>query len=215
MVRDTRNKTGQLTRLLVYQNDAMIKIEPNFTLRGSVFPCEVKELCQKAQDNFLKYVRIKTLPKADVYGGKICAALDRCHPRDLFDIKLLLEQGQLSKEIRQAFIIYLASTGRPMHELLSPKPINDFELLFNKQFVGMTDEPLSYDQLLPIQNKLATQLINDFSDEERRFLLSVKSGEPDWSLMPIIGIDQLPGIQWKLQNINKLDKQKNKYSLIS
>lgn len=121
VVKETRTKGGILTKLLVYNNNSMIKIEPNFTLRGNVFPCEEKELCQKAQDTFLKYVRTKTLSKADVYGGKICAALDRHHPRDLFDIKLLVEQDGLSDKIRQAFVIYLASTNRPMHELLSPK----------------------------------------------------------------------------------------------
>ncbi|KTC83353.1 nucleotidyl transferase AbiEii/AbiGii toxin family protein [Legionella cincinnatiensis] len=215
VVKETRTKGGVLTKLLVYQNTAMIKIEPNFTLRGNVFPCEEKELCQKAQDTFFKYARTRTLSKADVYGGKICAALDRHHPRDLFDIKLLMEQGGVSDEIRQAFVIYLASTNRPMHELLSPQPMNEpvkkeFETLFNKQFAGMTDLPVTHTELFPIQHQLAIQLINDFSDKERQFLLSVKSGEPEWSLMSLSGIDQLPGIQWKLHNINKLEKQKKR-----
>jgi hypothetical protein len=213
IIQEVRTKSGVLAKLLVYQNNAVIKIEPNFTLRSTVFPCEDKELCQKAQDTFFKYVRTKTLSKADVYGGKICAALDRHHPRDLFDVKLLIEHGGINDEIRQAFVVYLASTNRPIHELLSPQPTNDvfkreFETLFNKQFAGMTDLPVTHTELLPIQRELAIQLINDFSDKERQFLLSVKSGEPEWSLMPLSGIDQLPGIQWKLQNINKLEKQK-------
>lgn len=213
VVKETRTKGGLLTKLLVYQNNAMIKIEPNFTLRGTAFPCEDKELCQKAQDTFFKYVRTKTLSKADVYGGKICAALDRHHPRDLFDVKLLVEQGGVNDEIRHAFVVYLASSNRPMHELLSPQPINEvfkreFETLFNKQFAGMTDLPVTHTELLPILHQLAVQLINDLSNKERQFLLSVKSGEPEWSLMSLSGIDQLPGIQWKLQNINKLEKQK-------
>jgi hypothetical protein len=36
---------------------------------------------------------------------------------------------------------------------------------------------------------------------ERRFLLSIKHREPDWSLLPIEGLDQWPAIQWKLHNI--------------
>jgi hypothetical protein len=213
IVKESRNKSGTLVKLFVHQNDAMIKIEPNFTLRGSVFPTEQNDLCQKAQDTFFRYVQIKTLSHADTYGGKICAALDRRHPRDLFDIKLLMEQGGLSESIRQAFIIYLASTNRPMNELLTPQPIsdsfkNEFELLFNRDFAGMTDLPITHEELLPIQLKLASQLLNDFSEQERKFLLSIKIGEPDWSLLPISGLNKLPGIQWKLQNINKMAKGK-------
>lgn len=97
-------KNGSISKLQVYSNNGMIKIEPNFVLRGSVFPCEEKELCDKAQDQFLKFMRVKTLSVADLYGGKICAALDRYHPRDLFDIKLLLENQGLTETIRQASI---------------------------------------------------------------------------------------------------------------
>jgi predicted nucleotidyltransferase component of viral defense system len=212
-VTESRNKSGMLVKLFVHQNNAMIKIEPNFTLRGSVFLTEKKDLCQKAQDTFFRYVQIKTLSHADIYGGKICAALDRRHPRDLFDIKLLMEQGELNTQVRQAFIIYLASTNRPMNELLTPQPMNDsfkndFEVLFNKDFAGMTDLAVTHEELLPIQLQLASQLLNDFSEQERKFLLSIKAGEPDWSLMPISGINDLPGIQWKLQNINKMKKKK-------
>ena len=75
-------KNGSISKLQVYSNHGMIKIEPNFVLRGSVFPCEEKELCDKAQDQFLKFMRVKILSMADLYGGKICAALDRYHPRE-------------------------------------------------------------------------------------------------------------------------------------
>ena len=75
-VRTVLLKNGAISKLQVYTNHAMIKIEPNFVLRGSVFPCEEKELCEKAQDEFLKFMRVKTLSVADLYGGKICAALD-------------------------------------------------------------------------------------------------------------------------------------------
>ncbi len=65
-------------------------------------------------------MEIPVLSFADLYGGKICAALDRQHPRDLFDIKLLSEARGLNEEVSQAFVIYLASHNRPMSELLSP-----------------------------------------------------------------------------------------------
>ncbi len=51
---------------------------------------------------------------------EICAALDRQHPRDLFDVKLLLDNEGITDKIRTAFIVYLISHNRPMNELLNP-----------------------------------------------------------------------------------------------
>ena len=207
-------KNGAISKLQVYNNHAMIKIEPNFVLRGSVFPCEEKELCDKAQDEFLKFMRVKTLSVADLYGGKICAALDRYHPRDLFDIKLLLENQGLTDAVRQAFIVYLASGSRPMHELLEPR-ISDasqqeFEHTFQNEFAGMTTTSVTHEELKDIRVLLPQLLLESFTDNERMFLMHLKSGTPNWSMLPIDGIEYLPGIQWKLQNINKIpDDKKN------
>ena len=207
-------KNGAISKLQVYTNHAMIKIEPNFVLRGSVFPCEEKELCEKAQDEFLKFMRVKTLSVADLYGGKICAALDRYHPRDLFDIKLLLENQGLTEEVRQAFIVYLASGSRPMHELLEPR-ISDasqqeFENTFKNEFAGMTTTSVTHKELKDIRVHLPHLLLDSFTENERMFLMHLKSGAPDWSLLLIDGIEHLPGVQWKLQNINKIsDDKKN------
>lgn len=207
-------KNGAISKLQVYTNHAMIKIEPNFVLRGSVFLCEEKELCEKAQDEFLKFMRVKTLSVADLYGGKICAALDRYHPRDLFDIKLLLESQGLTEAVRQAFIVYLASGSRPMHELLEPR-ISDasqkeFERAFKNEFAGMTTTSVTHEELKDIRARLPHLLLDSFTEDERMFLMRLKSGTPDWSLLPVDGIERLPGIQWKLQNINKIsDEKKN------
>lgn len=208
---------GSISKLQVYTNHAMIKIEPNFVLRGFVFPCEEKELCEKAQDEFLKFMRVKTLSVADLYGGKICAALDRYHPRDLFDIKLLLENQGLTEAVRQAFIVYLASGSRPMHELLEPR-ISDasqqeFENTFKNEFAGMTTTSVTHDELKDIRVLLPQLLLESFTDNERMFLMHLKSGTPNWSMLPIDGIEYLPGIQWKLQNINKISNDKKNEQL--
>ncbi len=207
-------RNGSISKLQVYTNHAMIKIEPNFVLRRSVFPCEEKELCEKAQDEFLKFIRFKTLSVADLYGGKICAALDRYYPRDLFDIKLLLENQGLTKAVRQAFIVYLASGPRPMHELLEPRITDasqhEFENTFKNEFSGMTTTPVMHEALKNIRTRLPLLLLESFTDNERMFLMHLKSGTPNWLLLPIENIEHLPGIQWKLQNVNKIpDDKKN------
>jgi predicted nucleotidyltransferase component of viral defense system len=100
--------------LLVKRDDVSVKIEPNLVIRGTVFPCENRILCERAETLFEQSVALSTLSFADIYAGKICAALDRQHPRDLFDIKILLENEGLTDQIRQAFIVYLISHPRPI-----------------------------------------------------------------------------------------------------
>jgi predicted nucleotidyltransferase component of viral defense system len=61
------------------------------------------DLIESVEDEF-GYTSIDVVSLADLYGGKICAALDRQHPRDLFDIKLLLERQGLSQGIDRAIV---------------------------------------------------------------------------------------------------------------
>ena len=194
--------------LVVSTNGAVIKIEPNFVLRGSVFPCEIRELCESAQTRFSAYAEVNTLSFGDVFGGKLCAVLDRQHPRDLFDAKLLLENEGITTQIRQAFVLYLASHSRPMHELLDPSYL-DMRTIFQSEFVGMSRISVSYESLEATRAEVVQKLRVDLSDNERRFLVSVKAGAPQWDLIPITGIDQLPGIQWKLQNIARMEPGKH------
>ena len=107
--------------LLIRRGDATIKVEPNLVLRGSAFPTERRSLCQKAQDLFELSVESCTLSFEDLYGGKACAALDRQHPRDLFDINMLFKNEGLPEKVRKAFIVYLVSHSRPMIEILNPQ----------------------------------------------------------------------------------------------
>lgn len=121
-VRENINKkTKTITRLDVIGNDALVKIEPNLILRGTVFEPSKMDISQLVQDNFgVSIVGVPVANMADLYGGEICAALDRQHPRDLFDIKVLLDNEGITFNIKQAFLVYLCSHNRPMHEVLSP-----------------------------------------------------------------------------------------------
>lgn len=210
IVKPSYTKDQQLAKLFVYKEDAVVKIEPNLVIRGSAFNCVEYDLCQKAQDQFLKFSRIKTLSIADLYGGKICATLDRQHPRDLFDVKMLFNNQGLTNEVRQALIMYLVSSPRPIHELLNTHPnLGSFEEIFNKEFSGMTSETnISCNELMDTRFQLIQTILNDFTDNERKFLMSFKEGVPDWRLIPIQGIENLPAVQWKLANIKKIPKIK-------
>lgn len=203
-------KLADTATLFVITDEARIKIEPNLVIRGTVFPCLEKELQAAAAKRigFDGYVKARITSFADLYGGKICAALDRQHPRDLFDIKLLLENEGLTNDVRQAFVVYLAGHNRPMHELLRPK-LKASQEIFEAEFAGMTAILVTWKELEATQESLVSHIDEELSENERRFLLSIKQGEPEWDLINIPGIEQFPAIQWKLLNIRKMERTKH------
>lgn len=193
--------------LVVSTREAQIKIEVNTVIRGSVFPPTELDLCEQAQEEFSADVSIQTLSKADVYGGKICAALDRQHPRDLFDVMVLLQEDGVTEDVRQSFVVYLASHDRPMSEILAPT-WKDLSKVYETDFRGMTLEDVPLSKLLETRNQLLEIIRGTLSDEEKYFLLSIKRGEPEWQLLGIPGINKLPALQWKLLNIKRMPPAK-------
>lgn len=205
-------KPERIAKLVVMAGQTRIKIEPNEVIRGSVFPFEERDLAQRAEYMFELSVTARTLSVADLYGGKLCAALDRQHPRDLFDVKVLLENEGITDEIRKAFIVYLVSHDRPINELLDPTR-KDFRRIYENEFAGMTVEEVEYDDLIAARETLVETLRNELTDVEKEFLVSLKEGQPKWSALGIEGIDKLPAIQWKLKNIQRIGDKKHTESL--
>lgn len=203
---------GQVIRATVEAPEATIKIEPNTIFRGCVFPTLNRDLVDTAQQRFGLYVRVRTLSTADLYGGKLCAALDRQHPRDLFDVNVLMETDGITPEIRRAFVVYLAGHNRPMNELLAPH-LKDISDLFHVHFQGMTREEVSLDSLTAVQRQLPKRLVSSLDEDERAFLLALKDGRPDWDRLGFEGLDRLPALQWKLKNIRRMDSKKHRVAL--
>jgi predicted nucleotidyltransferase component of viral defense system len=198
---------GLINRLTVSAQNAVIKIEPNLVIRGSVYPVVEKTITSPVSDYFELSVKSQVLSLADVYGGKICAALDRQHPRDLFDIKLLFESEGIKQDIKNAFIIYLISHPRPMIEILSPNFI-PIEPLFYQEFEGMTFINITLNELINVRESLVKKINSRLSEKDKQFILSIKSGNPDWHLSPIHNAAELPAVKWKLMNIRKMPKAK-------
>jgi hypothetical protein len=186
---------------------AEIKIEPNLVLRGALGDPARRDLCTAAQEFFEVFCSAPVASDADVYAGKLCAALDRQHPRDLFDVKVLLDTTGVTPAIRRAFVVYLAAHNRPMHELLNPNA-QDLSATYESDFVGMAQNPPSMEELKAIQSRLPQLLAPSLDSEERQFLLSMKSGDPDWGVLGIEGLQEMPALKWKLMNIRKMDASK-------
>jgi len=196
-----------VNKLFVRNSEAQIKIEPNLVIRGTAFQTEKFALSPTAQEVFELFIEARTVSLADAFGGKICAALDRQHPRDFYDVKYLLDNEGITENIRKGFLVYLISHDRPMHELLKPS-IKDFKDVYKSEFHGMTNEEVSYDELLEVRSKLVDLIRGILTQDEKKFLLLFKKGEPNWKLLGIEGVENLPAVRWKLINIQKIDKSK-------
>ncbi len=200
----TSNRKNE-QKLICSDGVSDIKIEPNYTLRGYVFEPQLMELCPKAQDLF-GYAEARIISEAELWGGKICAALDRQHPRDLFDIYNLLNTVGINSEIKNGFISLLLAGNRPLHEMLKPNFQMD-EDIFDKEFAGMTDESFTFDEAKRTFLKLVENIHTILTDEDKRFLLDFVQLKANLQAADISNLDKLPGIKWKLKNLENLQNQ--------
>jgi predicted nucleotidyltransferase component of viral defense system len=193
------------TKLFVRQGAIEVKIEVNFVMRGTVNPVRMASLRQNARDTLQADLEIPVVSLQDVYGGKLVAAMDRQHPRDLFDVMQLFAHEGITAGIRRAFVVYLASHNRPVHEVLFPS-LRDIRQEFEHNFAGMTVEPVELDTLLAARERMVHELQQGLTADERRFLMSLVAAEPEWKLLSVPHLEQLPGLRWKLQNLARLQK---------
>ncbi|PIP36126.1 MAG: hypothetical protein COS92_03815 [Desulfobacterales bacterium CG07_land_8_20_14_0_80_52_14] len=198
-----------LKAMVVEREGVTVKIEPNLVMRGSVYPPEVRTLSRKAQEVFELSIQNRILSTEELYAGKICAALDRQHPRDLFDVHWLIRNEGLSLRTRKAFLVYVISHPRPMIEILNPR-FNDIRDIFENEFKELVTEKVSYEELCATRESLVSMLTNEVTPEEKHFLVSVKEGVPKWDLLGLEGVEKLPAVKWKLLNIGKMEPSKHR-----
>jgi len=191
------------SKLLVKRDGIEVKVEVNYVMRGTVRPVALAGLSARAQEVLQAELDIPVVSLEDVYGGKLVAAMDRQHPRDLFDVMQLLAHGGITDGIRRAFVVYLASHNRPIDEVLFP-PLRDVRQAFESNFVGMTTEPVELDALLAARDRMIATLQQGLDADERAFLLGLADAAPDWERLDVPHLSEMPAIQWKLQNLVKL-----------
>jgi len=187
-------------KLQISQGQAQIKLEVNQAMRRTIAPPLKMVLCEKAQEVYDAFCEIDVVPLGQLYGGKICAALDRQHPRDLFDVKYLLLNEGFADEIKKGFIFCLLGSKRPIHEMLVPNLLDQRSAMAN-QFDGMSDEPFTYEDFETTRNLLIKIIRENLTVYDKEFLMSFENGTPEWSLYDF---ENFPAVQWKLQNILKL-----------
>jgi len=203
-----RKNNDRIVGLVINNKESVVKVEVNTVIRGTVYPIIKKSLCEKAQKEFELTLSINSLSLEDLYGGKICAALERQHPRDLFDIKLLFENEGITDKFRKSFIIYLLSHSRPIVEILNPG-LQNIKSLFENEFAGMTSTEVKLDTLIEVRDELVKKIKTSLTEDEIKFILSFKNKNPEWKLSGIDGIENYPSVKWKLMNLEKMEEKKH------
>lgn len=198
-------------RLVVSHNGVSIKVELSPVARGVVYPASIMSVTKNVEAEF-GYAEVPVVSLADLYAGKICAALDRQHPRDLFDVKVLFENEGITEEIRKAFIVYLISHNHPIAEVIKPEFI-DIKKLYETEFKDMTQESVGLDELEAAREQLVSVIHAQLTPDEKRFLISFKAKKPDWGLLGLKDIDKLPAVRWKMLNLKKMTADKHAAAL--
>jgi predicted nucleotidyltransferase component of viral defense system len=200
------SKEGRVNKLFVHADGVQIKIEVNPVMRGSIFEPEMRDVAPLVEDTF-GFAEMQVVSNPDLYAGKAVAGLDRQHPRDFFDWRDLLANEGINDELRRAFLVYMISHDRPMFEVLAA-PRKDITQLFERDFDGMTDKPVKIEDLIAAREDLVAGIVGDMPDAHKSFLLSFERGEPDWKLLGIAHIADLPAVKWRQINLDKIPAAK-------
>lgn len=207
--------TGGITRLICSRRRARVQIETTPVMRGTVHSVRTMVVQPEVEQAF-GFASAQVLDFADLYAGKLAAALSRQHPRDLFDIGLLLEDERADTVLWHTFLVYLTCSPKPAWELLAPREPVDFKAIFDAHFRGMTAEPVTAAQLLENRARLLLWISGKLDKPSCDFLWSVEDEQPDFGLIGLKGAAAMPAVGRKLQNLacrSKAKRQADRYQL--
>ncbi|MBK7250639.1 MAG: nucleotidyl transferase AbiEii/AbiGii toxin family protein [Gammaproteobacteria bacterium] len=189
-------------RLIASRNRSRVQIETTPVMRGTVHPVRTMRVRPGVEQNF-GFAEIQVLDFADLYAGKLSAALSRQHPRDLFDLQPLLDEGRLDERLWRTFLVYLTCSSKPAAEMLAPQEPRDFAQTFIANFQGMTAEPVTTASLLNVRERLLKRIDELLDAPSRAFLESIEREAPDFSLIGLPHAAELPGVRRKLINLGQ------------
>lgn len=106
----------------------------------------------------------------------------------------------------------LLNHDRPLAEVLAPAR-RYIAQEFERGFSGMTDAAVIPDELMGVRERLISAMAEDMPQSHRDLLLSFERGKPDWSLLGMPGVEDLPAVRWRFENLARLDTAK-RYELL-
>ncbi|NLA93467.1 MAG: nucleotidyl transferase AbiEii/AbiGii toxin family protein [Spirochaetales bacterium] len=204
----TLDNSPYISKLIVTVENAVVKIEVSPVLRGTVYKPKLMKISNSVEEIF-GFAQINVVSFEDLFAGKIIAALDRQHPRDLFDIKLLYEHEGVTNKLKESFIVYLISHNRRIVEILSPSQLN-LKSTYLSSFEGMANVDVSLLDLTKTRSSLIATINSLLNEQDKEFLIKFKEGAPDWNYFSVPHIKDLPAVKWKIMNLNQLPKDKRR-----
>jgi predicted nucleotidyltransferase component of viral defense system len=189
-----------VTRLVTSRGRARVQIETTPVMRGTVHPVRSMIVRPRVEEAF-GFASVQVLDFADLYAGKLAAALSRQHPRDLFDVGLLLEDERADQVLWRTFLVYLTCSPKPAWEMLAPRVPANFVATFEAHFQGMTAEPIEVEALLDIHERLLARVARWLDEPSCAFLRSIENERPDFDLIGFPYAVDLPAVRRKLHNL--------------
>jgi len=197
-----KDNDGNIVRLIVLHDSESIKIEASPVSRGLLYP-PTKMSVSGVVEKLFGYAKVPVVAFDELYAGKMCAALDRQHPRDLFDIMILFANEGIGSSLMKTFLVYLICDNRPISELLMPNR-KDLTEVFKTQFEKMVIVPVQLSDLIETRDKLFQVVLENLTDGDKKFLISFKKDNPDWGLLGLERASELPAVKWKLYNLKQM-----------
>jgi len=195
--------TEKPNKIYCNRKGIIVKVEVSGTKRGLIEPHSIIPLCKAAQQQFETFNKARIVSISQLYGGKIMAALDRQHPRDLFDINLMFNFIHDFEQVKKGFFYCLLGGDRPIVESLAPNRTDQSETLV-KQFSGMTDVPFSYEDYENTRERLIEFINANLTRRDKDFLIDFEAGNPLSGYVEYQEFLKFPSVQWKQLNIDKL-----------
>ncbi|WP_431259262.1 nucleotidyl transferase AbiEii/AbiGii toxin family protein [Roseateles chitinivorans] len=166
---------GEEVRLLAARRTTRVKVEANAVFRGTLLPIRILPLTATAAEVFDRDLAVPALAVEELYGSKLVAAMDRQHPRDLFDVIGMWRQLGWNVRVIDCFVGYLVGHNRPVHEVLFAAP-RSLQLSYGNEFRGMTRTSVSQSELESVQRQLLAELPQQLTNAHREFLASLVRG---------------------------------------
>jgi len=193
---------GIVNKLFVRERGTQIKVEVTPVLRGCVLEPEERATSNAVAEQF-GFAAIQVVSLPDLFAGKMVAALDRQHPRDLFDVHNLLTNEGIDDRLRTAFVVYVLSHHRPIERLLAPMR-QDMREEFERGLAGMMEAPVTLNVLVRTREELVDETVGRMPHTHREFLRSIARGEPQWSLLEVPNVSSLPAVAWRMAKLAQL-----------
>ena len=214
-VEQEQKQDRRLPRLLVIRDrdGALVKIEVNPLQVGSIFSPQPRQLSAKVAADFsVAATTMEILAPAEIYAGKIAAALERAHPRDLFDIRQMPDSIWDDQRLWAALAVCLAmSRGRDLHRLIAEK--NAGKIIVSLDYENfapmMRTARATLQELEEAGSRLHARLLSRMPAGCKKLLVDFFCGQADWSAIGV-DIDALPGLQWRSEGIRKMEGRRKR-----